>query len=237
MTQIFLMLEGSPKVRLSNSYILGKYLLDKLSPKKFEKVEIRIIDSYKSKNKLDNLLRAVNDCDYLMLTFPLYFDAPPAIVIKTMDLIAEYRRDKKQDKEQQMIAICNNGYPEPRLSETALDICRIFAKETGFLWNGGVGVAGFTGVVFLESLKKKVESPSLPSFGIKAKKIIKGLNKVVKLLNQDCVITENGKYRLIKQFLPPWLYYRIGHYVWRSHAKKNGTLHRLNDRPYDRAEM
>ncbi len=237
MTKKILMLEGSTKVKPGNSYMLGVYLLQKLNPEKYENRIIRITDSLKSKDKLDDLFQAVNECDLMILTFPLYADCQPAMVIKIMDLIAKNRREKKQEKEQQMIAMCNSGFPEPHQNETALDICRIFAKETGFLWNGGIGVGGFAGVVFMGSLKKKPESPSVASFGIKGKKIMKGLDAVANSLNQGRSIAKNGRHKLIKQMLPPRAICHAGNYVWRCFAKENGVLHRINDRPYEQSGM
>ncbi len=231
MIQKLLMLDGSPKVKPGNSNMLGVHLMEGLDSKLFETKQLRIVDFLRGKDQSEELVREVNDCDYMLLTFPLYVDCPPALVIKAMKIIDESRKAEKPEKDQKMMAISNCGFPEPHQNESALDTCRIFAEKTGFKWMGGIGVAGLTGVVSNDGLKKDVAQAPLKSFGMKTKNFSKGLDTAAKAISQGEPLTSDGSHILLKQALPPRMYCWVGKRMWRGYAKRNGALEKFNDRP------
>jgi len=41
-----------------------------------------------------------------------------------------------------IVAIANSGFPEAEHSQTALEVCRLFARQVGFDWAGGLAMGG-----------------------------------------------------------------------------------------------
>lgn len=56
-------------------------------------------------------------------------------VIETL-LIAEHVKGKHDLDEKSFVAISNSGFPEAQQNITALAVCRLFAKQVGFNWQG-----------------------------------------------------------------------------------------------------
>ncbi len=92
--------------------------------------------------KLNELFKMINNTDLIILSFPLYIDCLPAPLIRTMELIKTERDKSDKKSTPNLIAICNNGFPEPIQNMTALQICRIFSQDCGFAWKGGITVGG-----------------------------------------------------------------------------------------------
>ena len=73
-----------------------------------------------------------------MLLFPLYIDSLPSGVVRFFELFLE-RKGANGGKDKPFYAIANSGAPESIQSTVALEICVLFARDTGFSWNGGGG--------------------------------------------------------------------------------------------------
>lgn len=56
--------------------------------------------------------------------------------------VSAYRREIPLRRVQPFFAVANCGFPEPANCDASLATCRLFAREAGFAWLGGVGVGG-----------------------------------------------------------------------------------------------
>ena len=84
----------------------------------------------------------VDESDLIILAFPLYVDSLHSQVIKTLELIAEHEKGKCDLGKKRVVAIANSGFPEAKHNDIALAVCRIFAKQVGFTWAGGLAMGG-----------------------------------------------------------------------------------------------
>jgi multimeric flavodoxin WrbA len=217
-----LLLIGSPKQQHSTSESLGMYLVDKLQKKGFESESLFIHKSLKPDNKRMKLLEAINKAEIVIVAFPLYIDSLPYLVIKMMELVAENRKEKKFLQEQKLICIVNNGFPESHQNNIAVAICRQFAKETGFIWFGGLQLGG----------GEAINGKSLNTVKGMARNVIKSLNLAADSISKGNPISQNAKTLMAKSIVPNWLYRWLGAMRWKSDAKKYETKRQLHNRPY-----
>jgi hypothetical protein len=83
------------------------------------------------------LLRAVDEADFVIVSFPLYVDQLPAPLSAALERIADDRRLRPARKSSRLMAVDQRGFPESLQNLPAVEIMRRFAKETGFSWAGG----------------------------------------------------------------------------------------------------
>ena len=95
-----------------------------------------------SDEKKEVLLRLVDESDLIILASPLYVDSLHSQVIETLELIAEHEKGKHDLDKKSFVAISNGGFPEATQNSTALTVCRLFAKQVGFNWAGGLTMGG-----------------------------------------------------------------------------------------------
>lgn len=217
-----LLLVGSPKGEKSNSESLGNYLLSKLE-------ELGVITETRfiyrmvyREEKMKELFQMIDNADLIILSFPLYVDSLPAPVIKAMELIKE-KRDKLEPKKSQIfIAICNNGFPEASQNLTALQICRIFSKDCGFVWKGGIAIGGGAAI----------NGVPLTERGNMVRHIINGFDIAANALKDGKEIPQDALDLTSKEFIPAGLYRTIGNLGWKRQARKYGARKKLKDKPY-----
>ncbi len=224
-----LLLIGSPRGLKSTSEIIGSYLLNKLQQKGVEAEKVWIYPLMKSDKGQENLLSSVNRSDIIVFIFPLYWDSQPSLVIKTMELIALYRKSIENPKKHQLIGISNSGFPETHHNDTVLAICRRFAKETGMEWIGGMGISGGEALGFMsEALGNK----PLEKLGFMSRNDRKSLDFIVEALTTEETVPQQIIDKRIKRPVPNWMYVLLGTIFIRREAKKNKVLGKIYNRPY-----
>ena len=137
-----LLLIGSPKIQSSTSESLGTYLIHKLEALGFESNTFFIHKSLKPDDRKQALLAAVDRAELIIMSFPLYVDSIPYLTIKLLEIIAENRGQREESTARRLVCLVNSGFPEAHQNDTALAICRQFARETGFHWAGGLQLGG-----------------------------------------------------------------------------------------------
>lgn len=222
MSKQALLLVGSPKPNNSTSEVLGDYLLEGLQRNGLRTDKVNIHRLLRSANGNEELIKAVNTCDILIFSGPLYVDSTPAIIVRAMEIIAENRRENKQLKKPLMLAISNSGFPEAHQNHTALGIYKCFAKEAGFEWVGGLALGG----------GGAINGQPLAKLGGMVKNICKSLDLTVSALLNENMIPEEAVKLMEKPMFPKWIYLMVGQFGWRIQAKKYGSHKKLNDRPY-----
>ncbi len=217
-----LLLIGSPKGENSTSASLGNHLTSRLEElgMKIEKGFIhRLVNREET---IQDLIRKVDSADLIILSFPLYVDSLPAPVIKAMELIKEERNKFESKKSQNFIAISNNGFPEASQNIIALQICRIFSRDCGFVWKGGIVVGG----------GGAINGIPLQERGGMVRNVIKGLDIAAHALKDGKDIPQEAIDLISKKFIPYTFYRVFGNLGWRLQARKYGVKKKIKDTPY-----
>ena len=163
------------------------------------------------------ILELVKASDIVILAFPLYVDSLPAAVIGALELIAQQQRDSKSPKNQRLVAIVNNGFPEASQNTTALAICKRFAFEANFEWIGGLSLGG----------GGALGAKPLNDTGFMGRNVRKALDLAAGDLLEVRPISKKAVDLMAKPIVPKWLYLTIGNRNWKKEAKKIGTQDKL----------
>lgn len=216
------LLVGSPKGENSTSASIGNYLLHKLEEMGVSAESAFVHRSVNRQEKKKELLSMVDNADLIILTFPLYVDSLPAPVIKAMELINEERALSKSPKNQGFVAISNCGFPEAFQIDIALEICRIFAKDSGFEWKGGLAFGG----------GGAINGIPLEERGGMVRNFRKGLDMVAEVLAKGQDIPQEAIDLISKKLMPIGLYKMMGNLGWRFQARKFDARKRMKNKPY-----
>jgi len=220
-----LLLVGSPRTRKSSSNSLGAYLFEQLAAGSIQIETIYLHTVLRSPEKLQALFIAVDAADLVLLAFPLYVDTLPGAVIESLEQIANHRQGMGEHKPALFAAIANCGFPEAAHNATALENCRLFARQAGFIWAGSLALGAGEGLV---------HGVSLNGAGGQAIPIKKALEMAAEALAQGESIPQAAAVMLAKPIIPGWLYRVLGGYGWVQQAKKFGVEKLLRRKTYNR---
>ena len=122
-------------------------------------------------------------------------------------------------------AVVNCGFVEAHQNDVALDIYRLFARDAGLHWAGGLAIGG--GGMF--------GGKPLMEHGGKARHVIAAFDQAVAALDAGQDIPESATTGIRQRAMPPW---PIS--PWRTEhahaAAKNGNLLKIGARPYRRVD-
>jgi hypothetical protein len=217
-----LLLIGSAKQPHSTSESLGTHLLALLEPHGFDSEILYIHKSLKCEDSQSEFLSATRRADLIVLAFPLYADCLPYLVIRALELIADDRRQTNETKTQSLLAVVNCGFPESQQNDTAVAICRRFAKETGFRWAGALALGG----------GEAINGQPLSKVKGMARNAIKSLELAAKALVAGDPVPQRAIDLMAKPFMPKWLYMLGGSWRFKSGARKYGMRKSMKDRPF-----
>ena len=216
------LLVGSPRTRKSTSASLGGYLFEQLAARGVQTETIQVYPAFSSPERTALALQKLDAADLVVLAFPLYVDSLPAPLIAALEKIAAQRAGRPT--RQRFAAIANCGFPEASHNATALAICSIFARQSGFAWAGGLALGGGEGVVHGMPLDQ-LDGRALP--------IKKSLEMAADALAVGEPIPPAAGDLLAKPAVPSWLYLLLGAYGWRQQAGHYGMRRKIKDRPYE----
>jgi len=137
-----LLLVGSPKGSGSTSEALGSYLLERMGERGIVTEVARVPSSLRTEEERKGLLHAVGSADLLILATPLYADSLPSGVTRLLEIVAAEGGRSPGHGGKSFAALINCGFPEARQCDTAIAICRCFAREAGMEWAGGLALGG-----------------------------------------------------------------------------------------------
>jgi hypothetical protein len=217
-----LLLVGSAKKPRSTSASLGGYLTARLADRGCDTESLSVHTSHRSRDSLETLLDSVDRCDLLVLAFPLYIDSLPALLTRTLELIASRRGGRERRGRQRLVAIVNNGFPEAEQNQVALRICRRFAAETGFDWAGGLALGG----------GEAINGRSLTEVKGMARNVISSLDLAADALAAGEPIPDRAVRLMAKPIIWSRIYTWLGTRGWRRRAANHGVADRLRDQPY-----
>jgi hypothetical protein len=216
------LLIGSPRGLASTSESLGTYVLQRLREHGLETGKAYVNPSLNSDKNREALLRLVDISDLLILAFPLYVDSLPSRVVAALELIAEHKRAVNVPKRRRLVAIVNSGFPEARQSDTALAICRRFAKEAELDWAGGLALGG----------GQLIAGRALAEVGGVVRNVMKALDLTAAAVAEGELVPKEAADLMAKPLLPSRLYIWLANRRWNRQIREYGTRPRLYDRPY-----
>lgn len=215
-----LLLVGSPKAT-STSASLGDHVLGLLKQYGLLTDTLHITSTLRSAEGAGPLISAVDAADIIVLAFPLYVDSLPSPVVRSLQLLARHRRAMDNPPRQRLLAISNCGFPEAGHNETALAQCRIFCRDSGIEWAGGLGLGG----------GGMIGGLPLAERGRAVRNVVAALEIAARGLAGGDPLPEEAVALMARPLIPVWLYIFIGHMGWKREAKRFGALKKLHDRP------
>jgi hypothetical protein len=216
-----LLLVGSARPRgTGNSEVLGTYLLARLGEGGMDG-EVHHVSHYQRPERERALFEAVDAADLFILSTPLYVDSLPYLVTGCFERLAAHRARVQGGTDPRFFAMVNCGFPELEHTRTALEICRVFARQAGFESAGGLGLGGG------EALAGK----PLESLGGMVRHVRRGLDLAAEALLDGQPVPEEAQALLARPIIPSRLYTLLGNIGWRRTARRLGTSRRLGDRP------
>jgi len=215
------LLVGSPRGPGSTSNSLATFLGEKLQQKGVATEKVYISQCLGSEKSLEAMLQLIDDSDLIILAFPLYVDSLHSQVIKTLELIAEHEKGKQGLAKKSFVAISNSGFPEAKQNNTALAVCRIFARQVGFRWAGGLAMGG----------GGMISGQPLDEIGGRVRNKTKALEIAAEALAQGDVVPEKAVALMSKLGIPRWMYLWMANRSWKSEAKKSMDPKKLYNQP------
>ena len=103
---------------------------------------LTITAAIREESRRDGMVAAVDEADLIVLAFPLYIDALPALLTRALEAIGERRAGQPAPRSQRLAAIVNCGFPEAHQTLPAVAICARFAAAAGMGWAGFLAVGG-----------------------------------------------------------------------------------------------
>lgn len=207
-----LMLCGSPKGAQGVSWRFGSYLCDRLA---VAGVEVRRRSLVPESTLLDD----VRGADLLLLVFPLYADGVPARLKRALMKIAVAHVGPRS-----VAVLANCGFLESRHTDPALEICRLFAREAGLTWLGGLGRGG----------GGALGDKNLAEAGGLFIKTRRSLDLAAAALAQGRAIPAEAVALMRENLMPRWLYLTFanaGHFV---EGAKHGLTFRMRENPFEK---
>jgi hypothetical protein len=201
---------------------MGAYLLDQLAERGWEGETVLLHRALGKTERRAELLSAVERADVIALAFPLYVDSLPANVVRALEIIDEHRAAGSQRAGQRLVAIVNSGFPEAHHNDTAVAICKQFARQAGFEWAGGLLLGG----------GGAIGGRSLEEVGGAARFAMAALDLASEALADGGPLPEEAVATMAKPMIPARAYRWMGWLGWRIQARQNGVLGKLHARPY-----
>jgi hypothetical protein len=250
-----LLLVGSAKpAGASASEALGTYLLDRLAEFGFTTDKVLGFRALRTEARTQALLEAVDSCDLFVLAFPLYVDTLPYLVTRALERIAQHRQGQFGAHRPRFLAIANCGFPEAHHNDTALAICRQFARAANLDWAGGLargagqplggrplaesGGVARDAITALDLAADILAAGGrvVPGDGVQGDIVGRDVACNVSTGRMDVGDREyenNAAVVMARPFMPTRLYMVMGDFGWRMEAMRNGVYRQLNARPFD----
>ena len=207
-----LMLCGSPKGSKGASWKFGSYLCDGLAA---AGVEVR----RRSLLPESTILEDVRAADLLLLVFPLYGDGVPARLKRTLMKIAAANVGPKS-----VAVLVNCGFIESRQTDPAIEICRLFTRDAGLTWRGGLGRGG----------GGALGDKNLAEAGRLFTKTRRSLDLAAMALAAGQAIPAEAVTLMREDLMPRWFYFimsNAGHFIA---GAKHGIVFRMRENPFEK---
>lgn len=211
------LLTGSPRGKRSTSHSLGAYVLEGLEDKGWEVEEGAVGEVLSTAQGIEDMIMATERADLTVLSFPTYFDSPPAPVIQAMEVLRDRRK-----RGGSLAALVNGGFIGSENNQASLMICRLFARDCGFDYRGGLSLGG----------GQLIDGRSLRDSGRMVTRTRRALDLAIDALADGRSIPPEAGAMMGRNLIPLFIFILIGNRHWKERAQENGTLAWIKDRPY-----
>ena len=213
----FLALVGSPRVT-STSEKLAQHLADGLGECGWSTNVQRIGPALRNANKWPVLEACYSHADVIALCLPLYVDSLPAEMTQGLERLVTLPHAAGA----RLLAVVNCGFLEAEHNDIALDICRLFARDAGLAWSGGLAIGG-GGMLGGRAPKE---------LGNMMAHLVSALEQTVAAVNTGQPIPPEALALARRPPCPRWLYMLMANFGMLKAAAHNHVLTRINARPY-----
>lgn len=219
MSKQFLALVGSPRPK-STSENFTDYLLEGFTAKGWQAQTLVVCEAIRQPAKWPALEEAFRTADAIAIVTPLYVDCIPAELTVAFERLVSVRAAQPG----QLFAILNCGFAEAVHNDTALDICRLFAKAAGLQWAGGLAIG--SGGMY--------SGRSLNELGGQAQHITSAFDQSIAAIAAGQPIPGTATAGIRKQVIPRWAYMTMGNLGMLLGANKYGNLWKIGAQPFAR---
>ncbi|MHB0934939.1 MAG: NAD(P)H-dependent oxidoreductase [Armatimonadota bacterium] len=217
-TRRFLALIGSPRVP-SVSETLAEYVIDGLAKCGWETKIVRLGPALKQEGKWSELAEEYRQADVIALLTPLYVDALPGHTTQALEWLAA---EARTERERRFFALVNCGFLEAEQNDTALAICRLFARDAGLAWLGGLAL-GAGGAMSGQKLEK---------LGGMFAHVIRSLDLAIEAIDAGQPLPDEALQLMRRRFCPTWLYVLLANFGMLKGAMDHHVLTKIHARPY-----
>ncbi len=127
------LLTGSPRGTRSTSRALGLHVLQGLRSRGWEVEERNVCRAVTTAEGVADLKAIMEGSDLAVLSLPIYLGSPPAAVMRAMEALRGHIKEGGA-----LVAVTNSDLVGEREHEVSLSICRLFARDIGWEWRGGI---------------------------------------------------------------------------------------------------
>jgi putative NADPH-quinone reductase len=230
--RVLLLVGSAKRPGQSTSQALGEYLLGRLAALGCS-TEVRFAHQVmRSPERTSEFVREVQGSDVFVIAFPLYVDGLPALVIKALEAISAELGQGTPNRSAgsqstgargpRVLAIANSGFPEAAHNRFSLDCCRLFARQAGLEWAGGLPIGG----------GGALSGRLLEQAGGMAANLRKALELTAAALDRGEAATDEAVTLASRPMMPVSLYLMAGNAGWVLTARHNRALLRLRARPF-----
>jgi multimeric flavodoxin WrbA len=201
---------GSPKGTKGSSWEIGSYLMRQLAAK-------GIATKSRTISPINTLIAEIQDADLLIFSFPLYADGIPARLKAVLKEIAAANVGEKY-----CAALVQCGFIESHQNDTAIEMCRLFARNAGCIWLGGLGRGG--GGMLDGGPMEKAATPLV--------KTREALLVAADYLSMGLPIPLEAENVFRAVLLPRWIYAIAANLGFLTQSIRNGTVLSIWRTPY-----
>jgi len=200
MSKRALILVGSPKgLKASNSARYGNAFAERLEAGGWTVDWIHAHEAVATSDATSEMCRAALASDLVLLIAPLYVDTLPGPTLRALEILAMQSERGEITRLPALSALIHCGFIEPIHNETAVALCKEFARQSGWTWHGALMLGGG---------------------GMPSKRARRALGEAAETLAQGLAISAETAAAAAKPAMPRWLYILGGNAMWRRVAKK-----------------
>lgn len=214
-----LLLLGSPRPA-GASAALGGFLLERLRRPGLDTDCLALTGLLETREGRTRLASAVDAARLVILAAPVYADCLPAPVVRAMEFLAEPPASGDPSRLFAAVIVC--GFPEASHTESALDICRLFARQAGLAWAGGLGVGG----------AGALGGKSLAGAGRIGANIRQALDRAAEALARGLPVPAEARELAARPLMPTRLYLALAEFDFLRQAVRHRALFKLGQTPY-----
>lgn len=217
-----MLLVGSAKPRgASTSELLGTSLMERLALRGVEGDVRLVARETHSPDTLAQFVRDLRTHQLLIIASPVYIDALPALVTRTLEAIVADRATLDNPPPLTIAMVLNCGFPESRHTSVARTIGALFARTAKARWAGALQLGG--GAL--------IHGEQMDSISRLAAHLAPLLDDAASFLAEGRAIPPETREEFREQLISSSLYVAAGDVAWLWTARHQGALTKLWERP------